>query len=213
MSFGRKGLQPGQAAPQPAGGFGRAAKPSAASAPAAPSADDEMAAKRAAFIASERARKLEETGCGSLPDANGEYASDPMEHLRHEARPAAPLAAMQANRSATAHYRPATSGSVKAEKKWLFGPPHKRNIFVAYVLWYFASLASAHRFYCGNSETAWYQIGMFFGGLVVSAIFPPMGLVVLVGWLLWIIADLFLMPGMMRRFKAQYPEVDTGIFE
>ncbi len=212
MSFGRKGLQQGQAASQPTSGFGRAAQSSAAAAPN-DRVENDLAAKRAAFIASERARKQTEIGGGSLPDANGDYSDDPMAHLRNETRPAKPVAAIQAHNSSAPAQMAATSRPKPAEKKWVFGPPHKRSIFVAYVLWYFASLGSVHRFYCGSSETAWYQIGMFFGGIIVLLIYPPLGLAVFVGWLLWIVADLFLMPGMMRRFKAQYPEVDTRIFE
>ncbi|MFO6445521.1 TM2 domain-containing protein [Erythrobacter sp. NE805] len=93
----------------------------------------------------------------------------------------------------------------RAPGQWgTFGDPAKRSLLLAYVLWNFCSPLGMHRFYCGASESAWYQLALFYGGMVVLLIFPPFGVAMLGVWAVWIFADLFLMPGMMRRFKAAH---------
>jgi TM2 domain-containing membrane protein YozV len=85
----------------------------------------------------------------------------------------------------------------------LFGAPEKRSLILAYVYWYFGAALGIHRFYCGATETGWYQVALFVGGLVLMLIWPPLGLVSLLIWFVWSIVDLFLIPGLMRRFKAE----------
>lgn len=196
MGFGRKGLSPGVTAPQQPE-FGKAGgatparpRPDAASG-ASGMAEDEIAARREAFLSAERA-------AGNIGPA------------AIAARPGTPEAIerkLQEHRQGRTS-RPGMAGP--RDRKLLFGDPLKRNLIVAYVLWYFACVISTHRFYCGASESAWYQIGLFFGGFVLLAIWAPMGIAALIGWFLWIIADLFLMPGMMRRFKAEYSYDDCS---
>ena len=201
MSFGKKGVVAGQSVSQPPAGFGRA-QPGVGAMPATRRpvtaashydtgmSDAEIAAKREAFLASERA-------AGNLGPA---------------AVAAAPITLTGARTSQREEYRapPIKSYSngkaIAPGKKWLFGEPKGRSLIVAYVFWYFAGLFSLHRFYCGAGESAWYQTGSFFGGLVCMAIWPPLGLLMLGIWVLWLIADIFLIPGMMRRFKSRYDD-------
>lgn len=57
------------------------------------------------------------------------------------------------------------------------------SIAVAYLLWFFLGIVSAHRFYLGRPASALLQIVSFF---------------VLVGFI-WLFVDLFLIPGMVRE--------------
>jgi TM2 domain-containing membrane protein YozV len=56
------------------------------------------------------------------------------------------------------------------------------SVGAAYLLWFFLGFVSAHRFYCG-------RIG--------SAILPIVLNVLVIG-LIWLVIDLFLIPGMVR---------------
>ena len=205
MSFGRKGLAPGEIAPV-------APRPAAP----VPSQDDAMAARREAFLASERSRN---TGTAETVRASPDTSSDPLADLRNGARPAtrrdasagqswSPMpekdvrAAMQSRPGAGAARR--TSG-----KRFVLGEPSKRSLGLAYLFWLVAGQGSLHRFYCGQKDTALMQIGLAIASLVMALIFPPLGFIGLLAWIVWIFADLFLMPGMMRRFKAEH-QVDYG---
>ncbi|MEQ1686981.1 MAG: TM2 domain-containing protein [Sphingopyxis sp.] len=79
------------------------------------------------------------------------------------------------------------------------GARKPRSMLLAYVFWYFASGVAAHRFYLGATQSAIIMLAMFWGGLATMLIFPPLGLLAIVGWLLWVLADLFLIPGLCRR--------------
>lgn len=206
MSFGRKGIAPGQAAmPAQRQGFGAAPRPAT---PIDPEAA-EIAARREAFLAAERARREE------LSDAG----DDPLSHLRNgTARPATrreddgwnPMSqdALRevSRRGSGADYAAATTRS------YVFGDPRGRSLLVAYVLWYFCSPLGLHRIYCGHKESGLAQMGLFFGAIVLAFIWVPLGLLSIGGWFLWILADLFLIPGMMRRFKAAHQPDYGGVF-
>lgn len=56
------------------------------------------------------------------------------------------------------------------------------SVVVAYLLWFFLCLFSAHRFYLGRPGTAILQILSYF---------------IIVGFL-WVLIDAFLIPGMVR---------------
>ena len=250
MSFGKKGLAPGQtAAVHPGGGFGRAPGAAApALRPAGDSAlagDDEIAARREAFIAAERARAEGQLGAGQLSDVAAQ-AGDDLASLRNSARPARPMGepmpaeklgetglpesqeakikamAREMSHGGRSRNTMATSGSDVAprsrsgagthKKKYIFGDPLGRSLVVAYIMWYFADVLGIHRGYCGSAETGWYQFGLFVGSIVISVIFLPLGLLGFLAWAIWLFADLFMMPGMMKRFKAAH-EYDAGVFE
>lgn len=63
----------------------------------------------------------------------------------------------------------------------------QKNVALAYVLWFFLGLFSAHRFYLGKPGTAILQILSYL--IVIGAI--------------WWIIDAFLIPGMVDRHRAQ----------
>lgn len=241
MSFGRKGLAAGQTAPATGGGFGRADP--AISARQAPQAidEDDIAAKRAAFIAAERERRPDAIGEGAMPSPeamaslhNSKFAgSGPV-------RPAQPLGAAVAGgavgetglppgqeQQVRAAARAMSSGAPAAPtsydgalprssgsthgKKFVFGDPLKRNLAVAYILWYFAGVVGLHRVYCGHMESGMYQLGLFVVSIVIGMIFAPLGLIGLLAWICWLVGDLFMIPGLMKKFKAQH-SYEPGVF-
>lgn len=190
MSFGRKGLEPGAAAPA-------AARQALGRNPAGLNA----APRRAAFAAPEPV---------VVGAASGTAAADPLAALRNGARPATRLAddvGKTWNPVSDDALRAARGGGgqpVPSSKGFIWGHPSGRNLFVAYLLWFVLAQVSMHRFYCGRTASAWQQIGLFVGSLIVVLIFPPLGAIGLLVWLLWIIADLFLIPGMLGRFKEEH---------
>jgi TM2 domain-containing membrane protein YozV len=198
MSFGRKGLSPGQTAPagvRPATRIDHA--------------DIAVAARR-------------EVARPAAPEAVAapETDHDPLASLRNGARPAtrreepvgqewSPLSEAERQRA-----RAAGIGAVRPhqDKRFIFGEPHKRSLALAYVFWFIAGQGSLHRFYCGQTQSAIMQIGLLVGSVLIGLIFMPMAVAGLFAWFFWIIADLFLIPGMMRRFKAEYAPYNAGIF-
>ena len=141
------------------GGFGR--KPAAV--PAAP--QDDLEAKRAAFIAAERARRERESGDRPLP-----------------ARPAAAI----------------PNGPFFVRDK---------SLGLAYLLWFFLGGLSVHRFYLGYTTSGAIQLFLRLGGLAAwhgsAAAGSPgtalAGLLMLGAGGLWLLIDVFLIPGMCRR--------------
>ena len=233
MSFGRKGLAPGQVAPAGPGGFGRAqpAAPGAA-APQTVSDEDEIAALREAFIASERARRADEIGEGSLPSDSGS-----LEALRNTAQPATraaqplnsgpvgasglPLHQEEQIRAAAKSYSSGAASTQRthagarsggrARTSYFFGDPASRSLGIAYLIWFVIGQTGLHRAYCGNRDSAIIQVSLLVVSLVCLFIFPPIGLVGLVAWMCWLIGDLFMMPGMLKRFKEAHDY--RGIFD
>lgn len=227
MSFGRKGLAPGQAVPAGPVGFGRAQAqapaPALAQAPEAQNSAefDDIAAKREAFIAAERARQAEaravEIGEGSLPSS-----PQTIDALRNSARPAQPLGAGQIGasglplhqeeqiRAAAQSY---SSGAASAPrsysggsggKSYFFGDPHGRSLGIAYLIWFVIGQTGLHRVYCGSKDSAIIQVSLLVVSVVCMLIFPPLGIIGFLAWFCWIIGDLFMMPGMLRRFKEAH---------
>ena len=192
MSFGRKGLTAGDTAPP-------LARPATRHDPEAA----DIAARREAFLAAERARREVEPA-GDAPDM--------LAGLRNTARPATrrddsgagswnPISEEALQTARRASHGQARAGTAK---RYLWGQPERRSLWIAYLFWFVAGQAALHRFYCGQKDSAFIQIGLAIGSLIVMLIFPPLGFVGLIIWVLWIFADLFLIPGMMRRFKAEH---------
>lgn len=217
MSFGRKGLAPGQTAPV-------AGRPPLGS--AAPQHDD-IAARREAFLAAERARTAAPMGPAGLAaaaavaaDPGIGSAADPLAGLRNATRPATrreepigqqwtPLPEADRQRA-----RDSSFGALRrhTDKRFIFGEPHKRTLLLAYVFWFIAGQGSLHRFYCGQSQSAVMQIGLLVGSVLLGLLYAPIAVVGIFAWFFWIIADLFLIPGMMRQFKAEYAPDYAGVF-
>ena len=59
----------------------------------------------------------------------------------------------------------------------------KKDVGIAYLLWFFLGLFSGHRFYLGRAGSAVAQI-LTLGGLGI-----------------WLLADLFLIPKMVREYN------------
>lgn len=136
---------------------------------------DPMAAKREAFIQAERQRNG--TVERSAPQEVGlsDYARD----------------------------YGSSSSTIGAANERIFGKPAKRSLLTAYILWFIIGQSSAHRFYLGASQSAIIQLSLLLGSVVVLFIFAPLGVIGFCAWLLWLLADVFLMPGLHRKLKAQ----------
>lgn len=168
MSFGRKGLGPGQSAPSP-------------SRTTRPAADDDIARKREAFIASERARRAEEGG-GGISEIAAHYGGSarfPLTRVRPE-----------------------------------------RSLFMAYLLWFILGQISAHRFYLGAYRSAIAQVALFFFWVALALAAPersyntlgPVLAVLVIGWILWIVGDVFLIRGIHRKLCRQPSEAAAAAF-
>jgi hypothetical protein len=150
MTFGRKGLGPGDPAP---GGINalRNTRPRPA--------DDEIARKREAFLAAERGRRAEQVG--GFSDHPSTYAS----------------------------------------------PRPERSLLMAYLLWFILGQVSAHRFYLGAYRSAVMQVGLFFFWVALAMTAPegsyntlgPLLAVLVIGWVLWIVGDVFFIRGIHRK--------------
>ena len=126
----------------------------------------EMARRREAFIASERARK---------------------EQLQHQ--PPEPAFAASRPLPSTA-----PAGPIFIREK---------SMPVAYFFWFFCGAIGAHRFYLGLPTSGMIQGSMwFFGWLMILAgewfLWP-----VPVAAALWVLADAFMIPGLVREANAR----------
>lgn len=94
-------------------------------------------------------------------------------------------------------------------------PKGDRSMVVAYVLWWFGAFIAAHRFYLGAHRSALIQLGLFWGGLAIGAMMskqssmwiggvavPPPGIFMIAICVIWVIVDFFLIPGLLRRYRA-----------
>lgn len=141
--------------------------------------DSEMARRREAFIASERAR-------------NGALQED----ARLGAAPPAPDADQVAR-----------DLGLPADRRAYAQP---KSMMLAYVLWFFACAISAHRFYLGAYQSALMQLGGWFGGLAIlwagastkGETMAFAGLIVMGASGLWMLVDVFLIPGLVARTRA-----------
>lgn len=170
--FGRKGVLASAPVPR---GFGAATGPvPRAAAPVADPGDGLSPAARA-FLAAERARGVNQTP-----------ANDPVASATASAMRLAPTK-----------------------------PKRDRSMMVAYVLWWFGAFLAAHRFYLGAHRSALAQLGLFWGGLAIAAMMskksslwigglavPPPGIMMILICVVWVILDIFLIPGLMRRYRA-----------
>jgi hypothetical protein len=87
-------------------------------------------------------------------------------------------------------------------------PTAKKSLIMAYVLWYFVGGFAAHRFYLGAYQSAWIMNGLLWGGLILGATTGVSAFFfLLLPWALWIVADLFLIPGLARRANGPKPEL------
>jgi TM2 domain-containing membrane protein YozV len=163
-------------------GFGRKAIA------AAPSPDAELAARREAFLAAERARRASEGegGGGSVGTGSTGYG---------KAR-AAPV------------------GRVDAGPFYV----REKSLATAYLLWFFLGGFSAHRFYLGYTASGAIQLFLRLGGALIlfagtaskSGGMGGLGLLMFAAGSIWMLIDGFLIPGMRR--EANRPALGTPAY-
>jgi TM2 domain-containing membrane protein YozV len=141
--------------------------------------DSDMAARRAAFIASERARAQRQ------PEEPSRQSHGP---LRASGRSGKPVAAGE------------------------------RSLLIAYLLWFFLGGCSAHRFYLGYTQSAIAQMTICLGGLgflLVGTFTLSIGMMLfgyggmMIGGF-WILADIALIPGLVRGANGRLRERETS---
>lgn len=76
-----------------------------------------------------------------------------------------------------------------------------REMWIAYLLWWFLGGFAAHRFYLGRAASAIGMICTLMGSMALIFIAPPAGLGCFLLWALWLLADAALIPGMTRRYN------------
>jgi hypothetical protein len=89
----------------------------------------------------------------------------------------------------------------------------EKSMAIAYLLWFLLGGFSAHRFYVGATATACIQLFLNIGGLfmllsgVVSNDFGGMGFgfLMMASAGIWLIVDIFLIPGLCRRAGTGRP--------
>lgn len=149
--------------------------------------DGDLAAKRAAFIAAERARAAEQR---DAPDEGS--------------RPASRYAG-----------RARVSSAVVAAKAPVYGD--EKTLFAAYINWFLFGCLGAHRFYLGYTTSGAVQAMMSVGAALVlfmaasdqSLVQAGLGLFLLGTLSLWLLADLVLIPSMCERANARLRRSET----
>jgi TM2 domain-containing membrane protein YozV len=85
--------------------------------------------------------------------------------------------------------REAEIGSVRAH---MIYDAHKKSVGASYVLCLLLGGLGAHRFYLGHTPTAAVQLVLGVAGFLTGGLtWPPL-------WV-WLLVDLFLIPGMVRK--------------
>jgi TM2 domain-containing membrane protein YozV len=149
-------------------------------------------------------------------------ASAPDDGLSPQAR--AFLAAERARGSEQqAPVDPTSSPVAWATRPSATKPKSDRSMIVAYVLWWFGAFLAAHRFYLGAHRSAVAQLGLFWGGLVIGGLMskkstiwigglavPPPGVMMILICMIWVVLDVFLIPGLMRRYRASQQSETLG---
>lgn len=80
----------------------------------------------------------------------------------------------------------------------------KRNIYIAYALWFFSVLIGGglHRIYCGKFISGFIQLGLYWIGIATVWIF--IGFIPLIIWGLWWIIDVFLTGIMVEDANVEF---------
>jgi len=86
---------------------------------------------------------------------------------------------------------------------------NRKSILVAYLLWFFLGYFGVHRFYLGRTTSALVLLGLTIAGAVLSVV--AIGAVILIVPAIWILVDLFLIPGMTRdKNNELIAEIERG---
>ncbi len=86
---------------------------------------------------------------------------------------------------------------------------NRKSILVAYLLWFFLGGLGVHRFYLGRTTSALVLLGLTVAGVILSVV--AIGAVILIVPAIWMLVDLFLIPGMTRdKNNALIAEIERG---
>jgi TM2 domain-containing membrane protein YozV len=91
------------------------------------------------------------------------------------------------------------SPSVDANAIMMF-EANKKSVGVAYVLWLFFGCFGGHRFYAGKTGSAIAQVLLVLIGWLTLVI--GVGALLLVGLIVWVFVDAFLIPGWIRNLNS-----------
>jgi TM2 domain-containing membrane protein YozV len=92
--------------------------------------------------------------------------------------------------------KPGVSQDAKAMMRY---DASKKSLLIAYLIWFFLGGLGVHRFYLGDSRSGGIILGCAVGAIALGlAIHPFFGILwAVVG--VWLLVDLFLMPGLVRK--------------
>ena len=76
----------------------------------------------------------------------------------------------------------------------------KKSVGVAFILWFFLGYLGAHRFYAGKTFTAISQFVLTLLGGVLAMVGVGFVFLGIVG--IWLIVDIFLLPGIIRSYNV-----------
>ena len=136
--------------------------------------DEEMARRREAFIAAERARAA---SAGEAPSPGA---------------------------------RAAFSSSVQSSAAPRVVVLPEKSVGMAYLLWFFLGALSIHRFYLGYVTSGAVQVGLWLVGWGTIVAGSAFGLFLLIGWVIWLFGDAFLIPAMARRKNEEARAAAVG---
>lgn len=78
---------------------------------------------------------------------------------------------------------------------------NRKDIAVAYLLWFFLNYFGAHRFYLGRTGSGAGQLVLAIGGLLL--LFVGIGVLMWIALGVWLLVDAFLIPGMVREHNLR----------
>jgi TM2 domain-containing membrane protein YozV len=96
--------------------------------------------------------------------------------------------------------RPASGTVSDAEVKLMRYDANKKSLAVAYLLWFFVGGFGAHRFYLGRIKSGIALPALFILPCIL-AFFVPLAIFLIAVAGIWLFADIFLIPGMVRDWN------------
>jgi TM2 domain-containing membrane protein YozV len=77
----------------------------------------------------------------------------------------------------------------------------KKSTGIAYLLWFFLGMLGVHRFYLGQTGTGIAILAITLGSFILMAV--AIGFVTIAISGIWVLVDLFLIPGMARKHNLE----------
>src|SRR5688572_24032587 len=98
----------------------------------------------------------------------------------------------------------ADTGTVSgAELRQMHFEANKKSVGVAYLLWFFFGGFGGHRFYAGRTQSAAIQLGSLVMIYVLALTVSPAFFMLGIATGIWMLADAFLIPGMIREHNNE----------